>query len=121
MFPVQRHHLFLLALLRSSILLSLVLRLKRLKLGLHELHSPAGPNLPDEQRHDEDSYEDRQSNDGQNPGDAWSITQTDEHQELVDVDHDPGDGDLERPQDRVHCTPCYKAIKHGECRSHGSR
>ena len=120
-FSVQRHHLLLLALLRSGILLPLVLRLKRLELGLHELHSPAGPNLPDEQRHDEDPYEDRQSNDRQHPGNAWTITQADENQEFVDVDHDPGDGDLEGPQDRVHCTPCYKAIRRGEYRSHGSQ
>ena len=39
----------------------------------------------------------------------------------MDVDHDPGDGDLEGPQDRVHCTPCYKAIRRGEYRSHGSQ
>ena len=109
MLAVQRHHLLLLALLGSGILLPLVLRLERLELGLHELHATAGPDLLDEQRHDENTHEDRQADNRQNPGGARPIAHADEHEELVDVYHDPGYGNLEGPQDRVHCTPCFKA------------
>ena len=97
MLAIERHHLFVHALARLGILLALVLGLERLHLRLEELHSTRRADLLDEERHDEQPHHDRQTDDGQYPGNPRPVGESDEDQGLVDRDHAPGHSHLEGP------------------------